>query len=413
MEFGVIGISYKSASLELREQSCFTDRSCISFYEDALSIRVSQVVILSTCNRSEVYFLYEHPQELEQMKQLYIRYTQKENIHHMFVLHGREALQYLFEVCGGYQSALVGEDQIAHQMKRAYELSGASGACKKEMHKIWQTCFASIRTLKQQWTKHRYSVSLPYLMMQKLNDEQMLQDKTMIIIGRGEIAQLITSYAISSPLKKIVLCNRTTHSIEPHKKCTYVDFDKRYETIQQCDIICSATASPHIIIEKAQLQVPLHKQLFIDFALPRDIDDALRNEAMYTLWNLDDFSECIDEHKEQRIQDMRSGHTQLVDDVALLYEWLLHHHADQAIGTLTNYASERAQQTYDLLIQKLTLTTHEEHVLHKILHASFHRMIKEPMLQLKQCKEEDQKAYMTMLETLFQGDEVDEMEIRN
>lgn len=404
MEFAMMGISYKTAALSIREQCAFSDTECLSFYNTLLEYGVMQAVIVSTCNRSELYFLYESQEQYKAAKTAYINATSKQVIPCLHERHGRCAMLHLFEVCCGYHSQVPGEDQIISQMKKAYDLSCAGGACGKELHKIFQSCFASARRIKAKWQINQNAVSIAYLSMQKLKQHVDFKDKTILIIGSGEMAERLRTYALEEPFKNILLCNRTMEHLDKSAACQIIPFDERYDAIKRSDIICTATASPHVIIQREKLCAIDHRIYMVDLAVPRDVDPDLKHHEWITLWDMDDMQNCVDENIIERKARLDTAHETMQKDAEETYAWLVHHACDHVIASLQQRSEDMAFMTYELLINKLSLSAHEQYVLKKVLHTSFLRMVKEPVLQLKKLEVEDRDAYIHMLETLFKGD---------
>lgn len=399
----MMGISYKTAALSILEQGAFCDTKCLSFYNSLLEIGISQAVLVSTCNRTEVYFLYDEESQEMAAHALFLTAIGETAHPYLVTKRQREALLHLFEVCGGYHSQVPGEDQIAHQLTRAYELASAGSTCGKEMHKIFQTCFFTIRQMKAKTHWNENAVSIAYMAICKMKQEMELTGRVIGIVGSGEMATLLNTYAHKESFSKILLCNRTLEHLEANEEDIVYPFAKRYEMLKQCDILCSATASPHIIFESSHLELT-HPTLFVDLALPRDIDPAWRQRANVTLWDMDDLQGCIDEHIQERRVCMEKAHPMLEEAVDTLFDWLHHHACDQVFQTMQQRSEQMAEQTYELLKRKLSLSSREQYVVKKILHTSFLRMVKEPMLQLQTLKEADQNAYVHMLETLFKGE---------
>lgn len=400
----MMGISYKTAELSIREQGTFSDTECLSFYNELLSLGISQAVIVSTCNRSELYFLYDEEAQMDAAKMLFLKTIGEAAGAYLVIKQQRAALLYLFEVCGGYHSLVPGEDQIVHQMTKAYKLSCECSACAKEMHKIFQTCFSTIRKIKAEYHLSESAVSIAYLAMQRMKQTYSLQDCVIGITGSGEMASLMRVYAQKEPFAKILLCNRTLQHLQEEENCELYPFTKRYEMLEHCDILVSATASPHVIWEASYIMKKERPLLLVDLAVPRDIDAAVRACEHITLWDMDDLQECVDEHILERKALMEKAHPMLEQAVDTLQAWLAHHACDYVFQTMQQRSEQMAQQTYELLNRKLSLSTHEQYVLKKVLHTSFLRMVKEPMLQLQSLKEADQSAYAAMLEKLFKGE---------
>ena len=137
MEFGYIGINYKNADQDIRDGVSFTDNGKIDFMGKAADAGINQCMVLSTCNRSEVYYLVQDTEEHETMERLY-----RDNFsgicldEYLDFRRGKEAIAYLFRVTAGLESMVLGEDQILGQVKEACELSQTLGYTGKELNKI-------------------------------------------------------------------------------------------------------------------------------------------------------------------------------------------------------------------------------------------------------------------------------------
>lgn len=404
MELTMIGISYKTAPLIIREKSAFSDTECISFYNQLLSYAITQAVVVSTCNRSELYFFNDDHKQCEQALALYVAHCGDEIYDHIVKKQGEEAVLHLFEVCGGYHSMIPGEDQIMHQMKTSYELACNCGSCGKEMHKLFQSCFAITRHIKAKYSVEEHPVSIAYLAMQLLKQHTTLHDKTMMIIGSGEMAELMRVYAQEENVKTLYLCNRTMSHLKQTKDVELIPFHRRYEVLKHCDIICCATASPHQIIMRDELPI-YHRPLYIlDFALPRDVDASFKYVDQVFLWDMDDLNKCVDEHVKERKKRLQDAYPEILQEAKRMAHWIEDHEVDQLMQSLQMRSEKMAQQTYELLDRKLSLSSHEKYVLNKVLHASFLRMVQEPMMQLRTMKKTERESYMDMLSMLYKGD---------
>ena len=403
MKFGVIGISYQKTSIQKREGASFSDTQKLQLYDELLDSKILQAMSVTTCNRSELYIVYEEKHQLHQAITLFVKMAKTIAREDVFVKTGKEALLYLFEVCGGYHSMILGEDQILGQMKTAYAFANQAGACRKELHRILQTCFSCIKQIKQTYRISEISTSIAYLAYTYLTQQTTLQGKKILLIGSGEMAQLMLMY-LKDVKADLWLCSRTlAHASklqEGKEKLPIVPFEERYSCIKDCDMIISATASPHVIIKKEAYPLTEKEQYLMDLASPRDIDETIKDENHH-LCNLDDLQIIADKHSKERQKRMRLAYGDMVQRVDSLMEWLCHVQVDKAIASLQTYSKQQAQHTYELLKQKLSLQPHEERMMKKVLETSFLRMVKEPILSLKQLQEEDQEQYAAMVEQLF------------
>lgn len=150
MEFGVVGINYKKAQLDIRDKTSFTDGMKLDFLEKAASIGVEQMMILSTCNRSEVYYFCEQEKQRIQIQTIYEEMFPGVCLdQYLITLFGKEAIAYLFRIAAGLESLVLGENQILGQVKEALEYSVTMGHSGKELNKIVRdavTCAKKIQT---------------------------------------------------------------------------------------------------------------------------------------------------------------------------------------------------------------------------------------------------------------------------
>ena len=137
MKFCLLGINYKNAQLAVRDKTSITDVMKLDFFQKAEAAGVDQCMILSTCNRSEVYFFYEHNEQAEQIRRIYEEMFPDIDLkEYLMILSGEEAMAYLFRIAAGLESLVLGEDQILGQVKEALDYSRTMGYSGKELNKI-------------------------------------------------------------------------------------------------------------------------------------------------------------------------------------------------------------------------------------------------------------------------------------
>ena len=150
MQFGFLGINYKNAQLDIRDKTSFTDAMKLEFFQKAERVGVEQCMVLSTCNRSEVYYLYGSGQQQMQVQEIYENmFPDVELGEYLVRLSGKEAIGYLFRIAAGMESLVLGEDQILGQVKEALDYSRTMGYSGKELNKVVRdaiTCAKQIKT---------------------------------------------------------------------------------------------------------------------------------------------------------------------------------------------------------------------------------------------------------------------------
>ena len=252
MRFGYIGINYKNAPLDIRDKTSFTDVDKIDFFQNAEKIGIEQCMILSTCNRSEVYFLYRKAEEKEAVKKLYLDTFQEVQLNDLLLtLDGNEAIEYLFRIAAGLESLVLGEDQILGQVKDALEFSKAMGYSGKEMNKIVRDAVTCAKKIKTELKISERPLSVSYVGIQQLEKACKIEGKTVLVIGSGKTSTLALHYLYEYGAGNVMICSRTTtHAkelLQEFPQLTVVEFEQRYQIMETCDIVVSATSAPHVI----------------------------------------------------------------------------------------------------------------------------------------------------------------------
>jgi len=407
MEFGVIGVSYKNADLEIREKVSFTDTKKMEFFQILKEKGVEQSIILSTCNRSEVYFLIEREEERLKVKKAYLAFFPsflKET--YLFEKQGEEALVYLYHVAAGLESLVLGEDQILGQTVEALEFAKKMGFAKKEMNKIFRDAITCAKKIKTEFKISEHPLSVVYIGLKKLNQEYPLSEKRILVIGSGNMAALSIPYLIEFGAREIFLCSRLTEHANMLKERYPViqigTFEERYSVMEQCDVIISATSAPHIVIDREKVKPVQRVRYLLDLATPRDIDPELGGDPKFVLFDLDSFRQIAVENQKLREKLVSECKRQIDAEVKDTLEWLKISRIDIAIESLQNRCNEITKDTFSYLNRKIELNEREKGILKKTLYASLQKLICEPVQMLKRLEnEEEQDDYIEMIQRLF------------
>ena len=394
MEFGYIGINYKNADQDIRDGVSFTDNGKIDFMEKAADAGISQCMVLSTCNRSEVYYLVQDTEEHETMERLY-----RDNFPGI-------CLDEYLDFRSG-KSMVLGEDQILGQVKEACELSQTLGYTGKELNKIVRDAVTCAKKMKTQLHISETPLSVSYVGIQQLNAQFGIKGKRALLIGSGKTAVLALRYLYEYKAECATVCSRTfSHAKEllgEFPELNIVPYEKRYEAMKDCDIVVSATASPHIVVRRECVKLT-HPMAFLDLASPRDIDMQLKDVAL--LLNLDSLNVIVAKNQATRERLVQQGQGMIEEALQETIDWLGSTGVDATIESLQQRCAEIVEDSYSYLNRKLDLTTREQKILKKILKASMHRLLREPILEMKQLEsKEQQEEYQKVVRQLFQLEE--------
>ncbi len=406
MEFGVLGISFKNAPLAVRDHIAFTDNTKIDFMQKADSFGVRQCLVLSTCNRNEVFYFYDDETQRQRMRDAYLATFPGANLEGLLLDDsGTEAYRYLFRIAAGLESAVLGEDQILGQLKDALVLSRALGTCKKELSRVFENAMGCAKELKTKYRVSEIPLSVGYIGIREANRRAGFDGKDVLIIGSGQTAVLALRYVVEYDVRSITLCSRNpAHAGNVKVQFPDIDivlYEDRYEKMKESDIVISATSSPRYAVDCGRCE--LHrKTLFLDLAAPRDIDPAIEGQNGAVIINLDFLNEVSKENQKERERLIALCEDDIDRAVNETVGWLFGSRVDATIESLQQRCDLITEDSFSYLDRKLTLSPREQKILKKILRASLRKLIREPILELKQLQDaESQEKYTKALESLF------------
>ena len=320
----VIGVSHENLSLLERENFMRTRPKYIieKLYTDK---KIDAYINLSTCLRTEFYIELNSNIDAEEIKNLFSV--------DMIIKKGIEAIEYLFKVSCGFYSVIKGEDQILAQVKSAYSEALENEHSSKFLNIIFNKAVELGKKFRTKSMIAHNALSLEAISLKFIKSKfPNIEDKNIFILGIGELAQDILTLLTKEQLKNIYIANRTYHKAEQIKKkfdiVNIIDYKEKYDEMIKADVIISATSAPHIVIEYDKF-VPKMKEnkdyLFIDLAVPRDVDERLANFKNIKIYNLDDIWEVYHQNSMNR--------DKLLED----YSYLINEQMEKLIKTLNYY----------------------------------------------------------------------------
>lgn len=410
MELCLVGVNHRTAPVAVRSRFSFTDSQKISFLTQVLDAGVEEAVVLSTCNRSTVYFTAEDGEAaVEQMRARYLAFFDgAEFADYLVCLHGREAVYELFCVTCGLHSAVVGEDQILGQVRDALTFAAKLGAAGKLLHKLFREAVTLSKAVKTELKISQIPLSVSYIGLKLLEKELgTLAGKRFLLTGFGHMNRLTLQYLLDADAAQIIICNRNLQKLEDlllqSERVFCRPFSERYALLPQVDAVITATAAPHAVFHAEKLP-PLPGVLpMLDLAVPPDVEAAAADCAAVRVFGIDDVKHLSDEHLHQRETLAQEAEHRIQTAVDEMLVWMQQTRVDPTIGCINARCREITDDTTQILAHKLDLTAREERLVHKMVMASLQRLIREPMLRMK-CVEDEgtQDAYIEMIEDLFQ-----------
>lgn len=347
MNIVVIGLSHHTSPVELRERFAFAAPKIPAALERLRSGGfAAEAVILSTCNRVEIYAATElppakvFPELTAFLHQSAAGAGDALPADGIYTLAEPQSLRHLFKVACGLDSMVLGETEILGQLKDAYQLAHHHRHTGARLNKAFQRAFHVAKHVRTHTQIQRGSISVASVaveLAQKIFSA--LADRQTLVIGAGEMSGKVARALFSRGVRKIVVTSRSTDGAEALARefgGRAVPFDDWASEFDQIDIAISSTAAPHHILDRAKLE-PLMKLrkhrplLLIDIAVPRDIDPAVNFLENVYLYNIDDLQAIADDYLKQRREEIIECENIISEKIKPLLEGTRTHPAPDAL----------------------------------------------------------------------------------
>lgn len=408
MEFACVGLNHYTAAAEIREKAAFSDMKKVEVINYFLDMGIDEVIVLSTCNRSEVYIAGASG-NIDNVKQYFGEVIGlKDYEKYLYVKTNEEALYHIFSVAAGLDSIVVGEDQILGQVKDAHSLAMSIGGSKKFLNKIFREAVSTAKKIKASLKISEHSLSISYISVKFLKEKLgSLEGKSVLIVGLGNMGRLALTYMLEEKVKDIYVTYRNSpklfHLLEQYPMVKTVNYKCRYKMLSQVDILICATSAPHLVIRASEMKKP-EKEIFImDMAIPRDVEDKVSRFDKVHLYNVDDLKSIAGFNEKTRERLSEEAKAIIASDLEVLKTWFNSSSVDPVIKSLKEKCSIIEADTLDYLYRKLDLNNRDKKIVEKMLSSALKRLIREPILRLKEIDEDSKRnEYARVLNELFQ-----------
>lgn len=306
----LLGVEYRSCPRQIRETLCFTAGDASLFLKEA-ALSGYEAVLLSTCNRTELYLYRESPVARGEALGLLCGFRSADPAsigNYTFWLTGDDAVRHLFHVAPGLTSQLFGEDQILGQVRRALALSQEAGSCGPVLSRLFQDAVAAAKRVKTETSLSSVSVSHGTVAARLVRDRFPGRNPEILLIGTGEMGRITAKNLLSMGLTRLTATNRTRDRAQALSAelpgIRTIPYPDRASALQTADAVISCTASPHYTLLAADVSrreagKPL---LLIDLAVPRDIDPALGALPGAELYDIDRIGQILEGNRILREQ---------------------------------------------------------------------------------------------------------------
>ena len=317
------GMSHKVAEIAIREKFYIPmDIKTRALQEKPFD----ELLILATCNRTEIYVASDKPLSKKDLVQ-YVCGLVGENpdqySRYFYYKEGDDVASHVMNVCAGLDSVAMGEDQILHQIGRAYETAHQHGATGNTLNKLFQEAIHTTKRIKTETNLSKLSCNIPFLAMkqvQKTFDD--LENKSVYIVGLGEMGSLMLKY-VQENTTKIFASSKTFANAQKYADVlTPVPFDNRYDVIGKCDvlILCSACQEP--IVTRERFGNASEKcRLVIDLGSPRNAEASIGEIPGVQYVCVDDLEKIVSENRRLRMAELETAQKILQEGLEEFLSW--------------------------------------------------------------------------------------------
>ena len=410
MDIGVVGVNHNLTPINVREKVSFTDSKKIEAINLLLDKEIDEVVILSTCNRSEIYIKADNIEEkIKIVEDFYEEFFDEEGIkEYLFSKIEMQALRHLFEVTAGLDSIVLGEDQILGQVKDAHEISMKLGASKKLFNKLFREAITTSKNIKSTTKISQQPLSISYIGVKFLEEKiGSLEGKNALVVGIGKMSKLTMKHLEEQNIDTIYVANRSlekfTEIQDLYKNIVPIKFEDRYKILKDVDIVISATASPHIIIKYDDIPEIKRNIFMMDIALPRDIDPKIDELPNIEVYDIDNLKKIHDKNDVKRKELANIAYSMIEESMKDFVEWVELTQTDHTIQSLNDKCMEIREDTLEYIFRKINLNGKEQKIIDKMMASALKRLIREPIVNLKKVKDKGKREeYIKLVEELFE-----------
>lgn len=396
----------QQAPLSLREKILFSDQTLGSPLRHLVQhTDTHEAVILTTCNRTELYCVSENHHQLLSWLTKWHNINLREINQYFYAYKAREALKHLFRVASGLDSVILGEPQILGQIKTAYKAANESGTLGSRLEEIFQQVFRVSKLIRSNTEISKHTVSLATTainLAQRVIPVNI--DSKFLLIGSGEIIESLASHFNSRGSRQFYIANRTREKAETIAKQfngQALAIDELYSKLNEVDVVISATACPLTILDHSCVLRAMEKRnqrplVLIDLAVPRDIDPTVSRISNVHLFDMDDCQDLSSQGLEKRRQAV------LVADHIIkreLDQFELQYYARRAghkIRHMRSQIEEMRDRELERAMYELKQGLDPAEVLKKMAHRLTNKVLHEPSKDLRtQFSNRNEKLFVT------------------
>ena len=409
MQLVVLGLNHRTAPVAVRE--------CLAFSEDQIKAalkhlpeydEIRECVVLSTCNRTEVYAVVEEADDalaalqdfLDRMAPGALSETDYE---YLFYYQEEECIRHLFRVSASLDSLVLGEGQILSQVKKAYTIARDSDATSTVLNTLFNRAIAVGKRIRTSTRIAFSAVSVSYAAVQlakKCFGD--LSSSNVLVLGAGEMSELTARHLVDTGVKTVFVSNRNFEravALAEKFRGVAVPFEDFMKSAVDADIVITSTGAPHYIIRTWDVAHLMPRRqgrpiIFIDIAVPRDVEPEVDAIAGVTLYNIDHLEQVVESNMRSRAQEARTAEQLVERELAEVVDKMRYLSFRPTLACLADKAeSIRSREVKRALAKMPGITAEERRAVENMARMIVRKLLRDPAVRLHEAAGTDKEQY--------------------
>ena len=395
-----LGLNHKTAPLDLRERLAFTPQSLPEALNSLYKLKgVEEAAIVSTCNRTELYCAVDNndPSLIDWFSQYHGIDASKVK-DHLYIYKHEDTIRHAMEVASGLDSMVLGEPQIAGQMKDAYASANQQGTIGQLLGKLFQHAFTVAKQVRTDTEIGSSPVSVAFAavsLAKQIFGE--LNESTALLIGAGDTIELTARHLHSKGIKHIIVANRSldrAQNLADEFDGEAIRLQHIGDHLHRADIVIASTASPLPVLGKGTVERALKTRkrqpiFMVDLAVPRDVEPEVGTLDDVYLYAIDDLQEVIDENLQSRQDAAEQAHDIIADEVHHYLNWQRSLGSVDIISELRTHTQAMSEEVLSKALKQLSSGQSPEESLKFLAHTLTNKFLHHPCTRLRKASEDN------------------------
>lgn len=417
MHIVIVGLSHKTAPVEIREKLAFAPTAMERPLRQMLELpTIAEGLIVSTCNRVELCAATKEPEAaiaaLRRFLADFHEVPSEEINGNLYHYQGEEAIRHLFRVSSSLDSMVLGEPQILGQIKTAYGYAAEFRTCGLILNRFLHKAFSVAKRVRTETAIASNAVSVSFAAVElarKIFDR--LDNKGVMIIGAGEMCELAARHFVANGVSRVLVTNRTFERAEKlaaEFQGKAIPFEDFVDYLAEVDIVMTSTGAPNFILGQRQMEEVLKRRknrpmFLIDIAVPRDIDPKVNKLDNAYLYDVDDLQGVVQANLKERQKEASKAEAIVEQEIGQFHQWLGNLEVKPTIIALRRKFEEIRQQELDKTFSNLKdLTAGQRKSIEAMSSAIINKILHQPTSILKRTQNDSSgEDYVDAVRALF------------